>query len=198
MVKYCQERERESERWQKRPEEVLRRFRKLRPGEAALSVITYGELLYGAAKSAQRIAALERLRDLCNCCRALLAGIGSLSVRIDSGGVGSKRRNDRKQRSLDRCACGSGRVDDGYKQRKRISARAWAEDPELGCLANRRSEPGAFMSTTARGPLADEERRIITQVCEMLLHEGVEAYKKEGPKFMQRLVAKQKARVKDS
>jgi len=32
----------------------------------------------------------------------------------------------------------------------------------------------------------------------VLLHEGVEAYKKEGPKFMQRLVAKQKARVKDS
>jgi hypothetical protein len=31
---------------------------------------------------------------------------------------------------------------------------------------------------------------------EMLLHEGVEAYKKEGPKFMQRLVAKQKTRVK--
>jgi hypothetical protein len=30
----------------------------------------------------------------------------------------------------------------------------------------------------------------------MLLHEAVEAYKKEGPKFMQRLVAKQKARVK--
>jgi hypothetical protein len=30
----------------------------------------------------------------------------------------------------------------------------------------------------------------------MLLHEGVEAYKKDGPKVMQRLVAKQKARVK--
>ena len=30
---------------QNRPEKVLRRFRKLRPGEAALSVITYGELL---------------------------------------------------------------------------------------------------------------------------------------------------------
>jgi hypothetical protein len=30
------------------------------------------------------------------------------------------------------------------------------------------------------------------------LHEAVEAYKKEGPKFMQRLVAKQKARVQDS
>lgn len=49
---------------QKRPEEVLRRFEKLRPGEAALSVITYGELLYGAAKSQQRLAALERLREL--------------------------------------------------------------------------------------------------------------------------------------
>lgn len=49
---------------EKRPEEVLRRFRKLRPGEAALSVITYGELLYSAAKSSQRVVALERLRDL--------------------------------------------------------------------------------------------------------------------------------------
>jgi tRNA(fMet)-specific endonuclease VapC len=49
---------------QEKPEQVLRRFRKLRPGEAVLSVITYGELLYGAAKSAHRAAALERLRDL--------------------------------------------------------------------------------------------------------------------------------------
>ena len=29
-----------------------------------LSVITYGELLYGAAKSEQRVAALARLREL--------------------------------------------------------------------------------------------------------------------------------------
>jgi tRNA(fMet)-specific endonuclease VapC len=49
---------------QRRPDEVLRRFRKLRVGEAALSVITYGELLYGAAKSAQREAALKLLREL--------------------------------------------------------------------------------------------------------------------------------------
>ena len=33
------------------------------------------------------------------------------------------------------------------------------------------------------------------QICELLLS-GVEAYKKEGPKFMQRLVAKQKLRTK--
>ena len=49
---------------QRRPEEVLRRFHKLRPGEAALSVITFGELLYGAAKNSQRADALERLREL--------------------------------------------------------------------------------------------------------------------------------------
>ena len=56
---------------QKRPEEVLRRFRKLRPGEAVLSVITYGELQYGAVKSGQRVAALERLRELINLLPAL-------------------------------------------------------------------------------------------------------------------------------
>ena len=49
---------------QQRPEAVLRRFRKLRQGEAAFSVITYGELIYGAAKSTQADLALERLREL--------------------------------------------------------------------------------------------------------------------------------------
>ncbi len=44
--------------------------------------------------------------------------------------------------------------------------------------------------------IAEEEQRTITQVCEMLLHEGIETYKKEGAKFMQRLVAKQKTRSK--
>jgi hypothetical protein len=46
--------------------------------------------------------------------------------------------------------------------------------------------------------MADDDQRALSQVCEMLLHEGVEAYKKEGPKFMHRLVAKQKTRVKDA
>jgi tRNA(fMet)-specific endonuclease VapC len=49
---------------QKRPQGVLRRFQELRTGEAALSVITYGELVFGASKSVQRGAALERLREL--------------------------------------------------------------------------------------------------------------------------------------
>jgi hypothetical protein len=46
--------------------------------------------------------------------------------------------------------------------------------------------------------IADDEQRALSQVCEMLLYEGAEAYKKDGPKFIQRLVAKQKARAKDS
>ena len=49
---------------QKRPEDLLRRFQRLRQGEAAISVITYGELLYGAQKSTQRTSATERLREL--------------------------------------------------------------------------------------------------------------------------------------
>lgn len=49
---------------QKRSAELVRRFEKLRPGEAAISVITYGELLYGAHKSVQRVSAIERLREL--------------------------------------------------------------------------------------------------------------------------------------
>ncbi len=49
---------------QKKPEEVLRRFRALKAGEGALSVITFGELLYGAEKSAHRAAAIEILREL--------------------------------------------------------------------------------------------------------------------------------------
>jgi tRNA(fMet)-specific endonuclease VapC len=77
---------------QKRPEEVLRRFRKLRPGEAALSVITYGELLYGAMKSEQRTAALERLRELVHFLPALslpeaaAEAYGSIRAELEAKG----------------------------------------------------------------------------------------------------------------
>ena len=47
-----------------KPDLVLRRFRGLKQGEAALSVITFGELVYRAEKSAQRTAALKLLREL--------------------------------------------------------------------------------------------------------------------------------------
>jgi tRNA(fMet)-specific endonuclease VapC len=49
---------------QKRPETVLRRLARLRAGEAAISVISYGELQYGAIKSSQPESGLQRLREI--------------------------------------------------------------------------------------------------------------------------------------
>jgi tRNA(fMet)-specific endonuclease VapC len=46
-----------------KPGEVLARFQKLNPGDAAISVITWGELLYGAEKSRQRKKALQLLEE---------------------------------------------------------------------------------------------------------------------------------------
>lgn len=48
----------------KRPAEVLNRFRSLQAGEAVISVVTYGELRYGAEKSRERERALAVLEDL--------------------------------------------------------------------------------------------------------------------------------------
>ena len=56
---------------QKKPQQVLRHFQDLRVGEAAISVITYGELVFGANRSRQRVAALERLNELLNWLPAL-------------------------------------------------------------------------------------------------------------------------------
>src|ERR1700720_2059809 len=47
-----------------RPASVLARFQKLSYGEAALSVITFGELAYGAAKSVRRSEAIAQLNEL--------------------------------------------------------------------------------------------------------------------------------------
>jgi tRNA(fMet)-specific endonuclease VapC len=56
---------------QKHPEAVLRRFDRLRPGEAGISVIAYGELIYGAMKSSQREIGLQRLREISKALPAL-------------------------------------------------------------------------------------------------------------------------------
>ena len=47
-----------------RPPEVLARFQRLKPGEAVLSVITYGELIYGVEKSQFREQATKQLTEL--------------------------------------------------------------------------------------------------------------------------------------
>lgn len=49
---------------QNRPPKVLAHFRRLKPGEAMLSVITYGELFYGAEKSQQKARTLQKLAEL--------------------------------------------------------------------------------------------------------------------------------------
>jgi tRNA(fMet)-specific endonuclease VapC len=77
---------------QNRPEEVLRRFRKLRPGEAVLSVITYGELFYGATKSSRRAGALARLQELVNLLPAIslpetaAQSYGTIRAELESKG----------------------------------------------------------------------------------------------------------------
>ena len=40
--------------------------------------------------------------------------------------------------------------------------------------------------------IADEEQRSISQICELFLKGAVEDYKKDGPQYIQRLLAKQK------
>ena len=47
-----------------RPEAVLKRFEQLSVGEVAMSVITHGELCYGACKSRRRDEAQKALQDL--------------------------------------------------------------------------------------------------------------------------------------
>ena len=49
---------------QRRRTSVVRRFEQLEPGEAALSVVVYGELRYGAEKSDRRTDVLKDLEDL--------------------------------------------------------------------------------------------------------------------------------------
>ena len=49
-----------------RPAEVRARFEQLQPGEAALSVISYGELLYGIEKQQMGPEPLRRLEELVN------------------------------------------------------------------------------------------------------------------------------------
>jgi tRNA(fMet)-specific endonuclease VapC len=46
-----------------RPQKVLAHFQKLEPGDAVISVITWGELLHGAEKSKQRNKVLHLLEE---------------------------------------------------------------------------------------------------------------------------------------
>ena len=76
----------------RRPPEILQRFLRLKVGEAAISVMTYGELIYGAEKSEQREAAMRQLEELASLLRVLPlpadAGrsYGALRAELEAGG----------------------------------------------------------------------------------------------------------------
>ena len=55
----------------RRPPEVIERFRMLRPNEAAISVISYGELHYGAEKGPDPVKAREALAELADAIQVL-------------------------------------------------------------------------------------------------------------------------------
>jgi hypothetical protein len=95
-----------------------------------LSVITYGELLYGYAKSAQRTAALERLRDLVHLLPALAL---PASAAETYGAI----RADQKNKAKGSATTTSGsqptpshRDSRWYQQRKRILPGARPEGTE--------------------------------------------------------------------
>ena len=46
-----------------KPIKVLERFKKLKVGDAGISIITWGELLYGAQKSSQRKMVMQLLEE---------------------------------------------------------------------------------------------------------------------------------------
>jgi tRNA(fMet)-specific endonuclease VapC len=47
----------------RRLSQVVARFRQVKPGDAAISIVTYGELLFGAAKSARRAEAWQIIEE---------------------------------------------------------------------------------------------------------------------------------------
>ena len=62
---------------QKKPQAVLRRFEKLAAGDAGVSVVSYGELLYGVQKSADSKAGLRQLAELTSVLPVLPLPVGS-------------------------------------------------------------------------------------------------------------------------
>ncbi len=61
-----------------KPQSILDRFAQLKSGEAAISIITYGELHYGAQKSQHSMRAMRELQDL-------MTALPVLPMPIDAG-----------------------------------------------------------------------------------------------------------------
>jgi tRNA(fMet)-specific endonuclease VapC len=74
------------------PEGVLKAFNELRPGETAISIITYGELVYGVTKSTERDAGLKRLEQIIqiipvlNLPEAIAHEYGAIRAELEAAG----------------------------------------------------------------------------------------------------------------
>ena len=42
--------------------------------------------------------------------------------------------------------------------------------------------------------IAEKEARSVAQICEAILQDGADAYRKDGPKYLNRLISRQKNR----
>ena len=79
---------------QKRPQGVLKRFERLSVGDAAISVVTYGELVYGAERSPvarhnvnrQLLAELLELLPVLPMTRTVGDAYGALRQALEHGG----------------------------------------------------------------------------------------------------------------
>ena len=76
----------------RRPPAILQRFGRLQVGEAAISVITFGELIYGAEKSEQREIAMRQIEELASLLPVLplpaeaSRRYGALRAELEAGG----------------------------------------------------------------------------------------------------------------
>lgn len=73
------------------PAKLLARFQKLKPGEAAISIITFGELHYGAEKSQSAGRAQKELQSL-------LTALPVLPLPVDAGKSYGEIRADLERR----------------------------------------------------------------------------------------------------
>ena len=118
-----------------RPPAVLEKFRKLKSGEAVISVITWGELAYGTEVSCLRDKVLALFEESVTMLPVMplpeAAGqtYGAIRAALEAKG---ERRAHRQQRSVDRRARQGGGAHRGDQQRTRIQARAGAAGAELG------------------------------------------------------------------
>ena len=77
----------------RKPPEVLRRFESLKAGDLAISVVTYGELIFGAERSTQRQASMSIIGRLVEAVPVLTMTIdaaqhyGAIRAALASGGV---------------------------------------------------------------------------------------------------------------